>query len=302
MLATSGTTGAEVESIGNSWEFSHLVEAFSAQWRDAALAARDVKARKSEAVVAAIDNFHLSGLSEDASRIENAISWNDTDPPIVEYEDDDGDCYREDVDWYTGDFDDELDDTAYTASTPTSGPELLEHSDGNLEEGDASASQVYASASRSFKKHVSFWIVSRVPQAIFLLLVLVLLTAWLSHPLIENPAKSRGNGKKGKRKGKSSSQKGGQPTRLGTPGILPKPQTSRFESRPPMSKKRPSEAGATRGGPHHAPRLRPDQCMLCRQVGHRASECPKGKSDCFFIWKTLVLYLCSGLCSVRFSV
>ena len=41
-----------------------------------------------------------------------------------------------------------------------------------------------------------------------------------------------------------------------------------------MSKKRPTEAGATRGGPHHALRLRPDQCMLCRQVGHRASECP----------------------------
>ena len=49
-----------------------------------------------------------------------------------------------------------------------------------------------------------------------------------------------------------------------------------------MSKKRPTEVGATRGGPHHAPRLRPDQCMLCRQVGHCASECPnKGKPTAF---------------------
>ena len=49
-----------------------------------------------------------------------------------------------------------------------------------------------------------------------------------------------------------------------------------------MPKKRPTEVGATRGGPHHAPRLRPDQCMLCRQVGHRASECPnKGKPTAF---------------------
>ena len=49
-----------------------------------------------------------------------------------------------------------------------------------------------------------------------------------------------------------------------------------------MSKKRPTEVGATRGGPHHAPRLCPDQCMLCRQVGHRASECPnKGKTSAF---------------------
>ena len=57
MLATSGTTGAEGESIGNSWKLAHLVEAFSTQWGDAALAARDAKARKSEAVVVAVDNF-----------------------------------------------------------------------------------------------------------------------------------------------------------------------------------------------------------------------------------------------------
>ena len=151
MLATSGTTGAEGESIGDNWKTSHLVEAFSTQWRDAALAARDAKARKSEAVVAAVDNFDLSGLSEAASRIENAISWHDTDPQIVEYEDDDDDC-KEDVDWYTGDFDDELDEIAYTAGTPTDDPERLEQFDGNMEDADASVSHVYASASRSFQK------------------------------------------------------------------------------------------------------------------------------------------------------
>ena len=40
--------------------------------------------------------------------------------------------------------------TAYTAGTPTDDPELLEQFDGNLEDADASASQVYASASRTF--------------------------------------------------------------------------------------------------------------------------------------------------------
>ena len=45
-----------MKSIGNRWTFSHLVEAFSAQLGDAALAARDAKARKSEAVAAAADN------------------------------------------------------------------------------------------------------------------------------------------------------------------------------------------------------------------------------------------------------
>ena len=136
VLATSGTTGAECESIGNSWKFAHLVEAFSTQWGDAALAARDAKARKAEAVVAAVDNFDLSELSEAASRIENAISWNDADQQFNE----------EDVDWHTGECDDELDDTVHTAGTPTDDPELLEQFDGNLEDADASASQVYASA------------------------------------------------------------------------------------------------------------------------------------------------------------
>ena len=114
MLATSGTTGAEGESVGNSRKFAHLAEAFSTQWCDAAHAARDAKARKFEAVVAAVDNFDLSGLSEAASRIENAISWNDADQRINEYEAEDDEYYEEDVDWYTGDCDGELDETAYT--------------------------------------------------------------------------------------------------------------------------------------------------------------------------------------------
>ena len=120
----------------------------------------------------------------------------------------------------------------------------------------------------------------RVSEATFLLVALVL--SWLGHPLIASLQSLVAKGKKGKRKWKSSSQNGGKSTNHGEPGILPKPQTSRSESRPAMSKKRPTEVGATPGGPHHAPRLRPDQCMLCRQVGHRASECPnEGKPTAF---------------------
>ena len=56
----------------------------------------------------------MSKLSEAAACIETAISWNDTDPQIVVYEDDDDDNYEEDVDWYGGDCDDELDDSWYS--------------------------------------------------------------------------------------------------------------------------------------------------------------------------------------------
>ena len=138
---------------------------------------------------------------------------------------------------------------------------------------------MYASASRSFQEARE--LLARIISARgYFPVVGIGAFDGLPQPSTDRkPAKSRGKGKKGKRKGKSSSQK---PTSLGTPGILPKTQSSRVESRLPMSKKRPTEVGATRGGPHHAPGLRPDQRMLCRQVGHRASECPnKGKPTSF---------------------
>ena len=175
-MATSGTTGAEGESIGNSWKFSHLVKAFCTQWGDAALAARDAKARKSEAVVAAVDNFDLSELSEAAARIENAISWNDTDPQIVEHEDDDDDNCEEDVDWYAGDCDDELEESQNLTNSLLAIWKMLMRP--HLK---CMLRQVAV-----FKKHVHFCLVSRVPEANFLSLALVLLMAWLSHPLIEN--------------------------------------------------------------------------------------------------------------------
>ena len=216
VLAAGGTTGAEGENIGNSWKFSHLVEAFCTQWSDAALAARDAKARKSEAVVAAVDNFDLSELSEAAARIENSISWNDTDPQIVECEDDDdGTLVTVMMSWMTLQTQlvlRQMTQTFLNSLMAIWKTLMRPHLKCMLR-------QVAV-----FKEHVSFWLLSRVPEAIFLMLVLVLLMTWLSHSLIEKPVKSRGKGKKGKRKGKSSSTKGGKPTGLGTAGILPKSQ------------------------------------------------------------------------------
>ena len=110
----------------------------------------------------------------------------------------------EDVDWNTGDCDDEMDETAYTVATPT--PDLK-----------CRHRQVAV-----LKMHVSFWLVSRVPEAIFLLLALVPLTAWLSHPLIENLQSLVAKAGRVRGKDKSSSQEGGKPTSLSTPGIVPK--------------------------------------------------------------------------------
>ena len=85
VLATSGTTGAEADSIGTSWKFDHFADAFSTH-------------RKSEAVVAVADNFDLSGDSAAAFCIEHVISWNDAGRQIDEYGDDDDEYYEVDVD------------------------------------------------------------------------------------------------------------------------------------------------------------------------------------------------------------
>ena len=149
-------------------------------------------------VVAAVDNFDLSELSEAAARIENAISWNDTDPQIVECEDDDDDHYEEDVDWYAGDCDVELDDTAYTDGTPTDDPELLEQFDGNLEVVDASASQVCASASRSFQEARELSARVESDRCYFPVVGILAFDGLAQPPTGRKPVKSRGKGKKGK--------------------------------------------------------------------------------------------------------
>ena len=73
---------------------------------------------------------------------------------IDEYGQHDDAYYEHDVEWHTGDARDELEEPAYTVGLRTDDPELLEQFDGNLEDADASASRVYASASLSFQEAV----------------------------------------------------------------------------------------------------------------------------------------------------
>ena len=121
-----------------------------------------------------------------------------------------------------------------------------------------------------------------MPEAIFLLLVLVLFDGLAQPSTDRKPVKSRGKDKRAIGKENPLLRKVENRQVWVHLAFCQKTQSLRVESRPPMSKKRPTEVGATCGGPHHAPRLRPDQCMLCREVGHRASECPnKGKPTAF---------------------
>ena len=104
------------------------------------------------------------------------------------YEDDDEKYHEDDAEWHAGDDDDKPEETAHTG-LPKDGPELLDQSDGNLADADASTSQMYVSASRSFSRStrasVSCQDCPRLPSVLWLL-ALSLLTACLSHPLVAN--------------------------------------------------------------------------------------------------------------------
>ena len=273
--------------------------AFSTQWSDAALAARDSKANKSEAMSAAVDNFDLSGLSEAASRIGHSISWSDVD------QQNDGRMIVEMM-------------TMNTVKTMLGGTRAAvtmswknQHSHWILRQTTQNFLNSVMATWKTlvhphlkcmhlqvavFNEHVSTCLVTRVSEATFLLLALALLTAWFSHAPTANMLSLAARARRARRKERRIN------TRveiLQTLVHLESCQNTDL-TRPPMSNKRPTETGTIRGGTHHAPRLRPDQCTLCRHVGHPASECPnKGKSDFILTWQACIQYLRSGLCCVR---
>ena len=107
-----------------------------------------------------------------------------------------------------------MDEEAYTVRTLTDDPGLLEQLDGDLEDAEASASQVNASASRSFQEARE--LLSRVKSARgYPPVVGIGAFDCLAQPSTDRKsAKSRGKGNTGKTKGRSSSQKSGKLPRV----------------------------------------------------------------------------------------
>ena len=108
-----------------------------------------------------------------------------------------------------------MDEAAYTVGAPKDDPELLEQFDGNLEDADASAAQVYASASRSFQEARELLARVKSARGNFLVVGIGAFEGWCQPSTDRKLAKSRGKGKKGERKGKSSSQKSGKTDKPG---------------------------------------------------------------------------------------
>ena len=142
--------------------------------------------------------------------------------------------------------------------------------DGNLEDADASASKVCASASRSFLEARE--LLSLVTSARDNVVGIGAFDGLAQPSTYRKREMSRGKGENGKKKGHIYPYNGGKSPNVGTPWNLAQNTDFTLRTSSANVKEAPTETGTTRGGPHHAPRLRPDQCMLCRLVGHRASE------------------------------
>ena len=135
-----------------------------------------------------------------------------------------------------------------------------------------------------FKKHVSFCLAKNY----FPVFRNGAFDGLVQPSIDRKPAKSGGKGKKGKRKGKSSSQEGGKPPNLGTLGILPKPQTSQFAK---LVVDHITLLVFVLISAYCFDKL--DSCIRMSQ---------QRRNDCIFTVQTSIWYPCSGLCSVRYHV
>ena len=288
MLATGGTTGDEGKSIGNSCKFAHLTEAFSTQWSDAALAARDAKARKSEAVVAAVDNFDLPGQRPRLASKMQFLGMTRINKS------------KKMMTMLTGAL-----VTVMTSWMKQRTQLILRQMTQNFLN---ILMTIWKTLMRPhlkcmlqqvavFKKHVSFCLVLRVPEATFLLLALV-----FSHPLIASLRSLVAKARRARGKGNHLCRK--------------------VESRQTLVHK----ASCQKHRPHvpslvlrcpRSVRLKLAQlvvdhitllvfvlisacCVDKSDIVHH--NVPSRENDSIFTWQTCIWYLFSGLCSVRCTV
>ena len=156
--------------------------------------------------------------------------------------------------------------------------------------------------SRSTRASVSCQGCPRLPS-VLLLLALALLTAWLSHPLVANLQSLEARARSARGRDTIPRTRDHSLQTFVRWSLAKNTDLALGSLSTPMSKKRLTEIGTTRGGSHHAPRLRPGHCMLCRQVGRRASECAnENKATSFSCSKRCIGHLCSEwcLCSIPY--
>ena len=269
VLATSGGTTKEGGSIGNSYLYVDLAASFIAQWDDEALMRRDKapQKRSHHTAAAATTTWDLSSPSNsflepdtvDGGELEMTLGT--CDEP------------REDQSWEETEFPED----DWTDEFPPDDPEL-EDQFGSLEAAEAYAVTEFKNASSDMKNATRTFmeakdLVSRVKHARGYFPVVGVGAFDGFQTITPRGSRQPGSGK-GANTGMNSQTGKGRGRGLG------KGKPPRDSRRPSPAKSRVTLTGTAKGGPAHGTRIQPGQCLLCRQIGHLARDCPnRGTRD-----------------------
>ena len=266
VLATSGATSKEGGSIGNSYLYVDLAASFIAQWDDEALARRDKapQKRSHHTAAAATTTWDLSSPS--SSFLEpDTMDGDDFEMTL-------GTCDEpwEDQSWEEPE-EAEFPDDDWTDEISPDDPELEEQF-GSLEAAEAYAVTEFKNASSDMKNATRTFmeakdLVSRVKHARGYFPV-VGVGAFDGFQTI-TPRGSRQTGA-----GKGTGTGMNSQTGKGHGRVFRKGKPPRDPRRRSPAKSRVTLTGSTKGGPAHGTRLQPGQCLLRRQTGHLAKDCP----------------------------
>ena len=272
VLATSGATTKEGGSIGNSYLYVDLAASFIAQWDDEALMRRDKapQKRSHHSAAAATTTWDLSSPS-------NSFLEPDT-VDGGESEMAHGTCDEtwEDQSWEEPE-ETEFPEDDWTDEFPPDDPEL-EDQFGSLEAAEAYAVTEFKNASSDMKNATRTFmeakdLVSRVKHARGYFPVVGVGAFDGFQTITPRGSRQPGSGK-GANTGMNSQTGKGRGRGLG------KGKPPRDSRRPSPAKSRVTLAGTAKGGPAHGTRIQPGQCLLCRQMGHLARDCPnRGTRD-----------------------
>ena len=248
VLATSGATTKEGRSIGNSYLYVDLAASFIAQWDDEALMRRDKAPQKC--------SHHTAAAA--------TTTW-DLSSPSNSF-----------LEQYTVDAG-ELEMALGTCDEPWE-DQFWEDQFGSLEAAEAYAVTEFKNTSSDMKNATRTFmeakdLVSRVKHARGYFPVVGVGAFDGFQTITPRGSQQTGSGKRANT-GMNSQTCKGRGRGLG------KRKLPRDSRRPSPAKSRVTSTRAAKRGPTHGTRIQPGQCLLCRQMGHLARDCPnRGTRD-----------------------